>query len=52
MDTIIGILRREMTIHLRDGVRNGISEALRMVATIIVVGAIILICACISVLLR
>lgn len=52
MDAVLGILRRELALRLRDGVRNGISEVLRTAATLIVVGAVLLVCTCIGALME
>ena len=49
---VLEILRREMSLRLRAAVRDDIHEAMRTVATIIVMGAALLVCACIGVLLR
>ena len=49
---VLEILRREMSLRLRAEVRYDIHEAMRTVATIIVMGAALLVCACIGVLLR
>lgn len=48
---VLEILRREMSLRLRAEVRDDIHEAMRAVATIIVMGAALLVCACIGVLL-